>query len=201
MTDKNLKHICYILVAVNICVILISMILYIKLTSIENVLQFMEIIISALTGIATICLAIVANAQNKRLMEIENTSSEIAGSSCVVLEEYKHGKVTSLSNEGESYSDSGKCLYLKFYNGGEAVLKKIDIDFDGKHFISHLSLAKGKTKKVKLLIPYNVDIDKEIWITYISCYDVSSYATFKLKSYNNRYYHKYYHYEGIKEEK
>lgn len=203
MTSKNSKCICYVLVVIAVCFISTIISLYIKITPFEEFCKLADIFVSALTGFGTICLAYVANRQNKKLMEIENKSSEIAMSSCVVMEEYDGENETPLSNECKSkYDDSGKYLYLKLYNGGEAVLKKIDIDFDGKQFVSHLSLAKGRLKSVRLPVPDNFDVSTTVYITYTSCYDVHTNATFKLKKYDDsKYIHKYYHYEGLKERK
>lgn len=175
-----------------------------KCLSFENLCDVIGIFVSAFSAVATVYLGIIANAQNKRLIALEKSNADITKSSCVILEpcntalkQDDQDKFNLLSNESKSYDDSSKYLYLKFYNCGEATLKKIEIDFGQKVFCSYLSLAKGQKKQVRLFIPDNINIYARIKIKYTSCYNVGSYATFKLHQIGNNFTRKYYHYEGL----
>lgn len=83
------------------------------------------------------------------------------------------------------------------------MLKKIIVLFEDETFESHLVLAKGHKKTINIEIPDNFDIEQTITIKYVSCYDIVSYATFKLQQIGktNNFTRKYYHYEGLVKEK
>lgn len=193
------KYIHYFFVANIIAIDLIITALVIRFCTIKSFFNMIDIFVSVCSVGATIYLGVIANKQNKRLMELEENSRDISKSSCVILE-YSTMYKTSLSNEKTPYMvTKNKWLYFKVYNCGEAMLKKIIISFENEIFESHLALAKGHKKSVSIEMPDNFDIGQKITIKYVSCYDVVSYATFKLQQIGktNNYTRKYYHYEGL----
>lgn len=178
----------------------------IRFLNFKSVCDIIDIFVSVCSVAATIYLGVIANKQNKRLMELEENSRGISKSSVVLLEQcydtYDAFEAIPLSNEVQSYETS-KYLYLEVTNYGDAMLKKISILFGNEIFESHLALAKGDMKIVSIEMPDNFDISQIITIKYVSCYDVVSYATFKLQQIGktNNFTRKYYHYEGLVKEK
>lgn len=197
------KYINYFIVTNIIFIDLVIVALFIRFFQFKSIYDVTEICISACSVGATIYLGVIANSQNKRLMELEENSRNISKSSCVVLE-YSEAYKTTLSNEKHCYMNTkNNYLYFKIYNCGEAMLKKIIIFFGNDVFESHLALAKGHKKFVRIAIPDNFNINEKIKIRYESCYSVISYATFKLYKIDNNgnFSRKYYHYEGLEKEK
>ncbi|MBR5240253.1 MAG: hypothetical protein IKW04_06750 [Clostridia bacterium] len=166
-----------------------------------SMVDIIGLFVSIGVGCATFYLGYVANKQNERLTQIEKNSSDIKRSSCVVLEKQYHG--CKLSNDYKTYPDeTERKLYLKIYNCGEAMLKQIEVDFGNQRFGSYLALAKEQGKNIKIPIPDDFKLSQAVTIKYISCYKVTSYATFrleKLNDFSDRYTRKYYHYEGLEE--
>lgn len=197
------KYIHYFFAANIIAIDLIITALGIRFCTLKSFFNMIDIFVSVCSVGATIYLGVIANKQNKRLMELEENSRGISKSSVVLLERcYDTFEAISLSNEVQSYKTS-KHLYLEVTNYGDAMLKKISILFGNEIFESHLVLAKGDKKSVSAEIPNNFDISQKITIKYVSCYDVVSYATFKLQQIGetNNYTRKYYHYEGLEKSK
>lgn len=174
----------------------------------ERLIDIFELVVTACAAGATGWLGYVANRQNRVLIKMQETESNITRSSCVSLEKESGRDYTELSNENGSYGNAwDRCLYLNVHNCGKAMLKKIRLFFGDKAFESHLAIADGEEKSVQIPLPSNVDDGDMVDVEYVSCYDVITHGRFILEKINDdayecerAYERKYYHYEGLKEE-
>jgi len=143
---------------------------------------------------------------NKRLLDIEECSRNTRQSCNVIL--YKQhiqiqGQNSSpipLSNEHTAFEASAKRLFFGIKNHGEAVLKRIEIIFPRDQvFLSHIVLAKGEAKNVKIKMPKDLKNDEEIIVHFISCNEVRTYGDFQIMGTHEAPTIRYYHFYGLKE--
>lgn len=143
-------------------------------------------------------LGVIANNQNKRLMELEEKTYN-SNHRCDVILSNELNATTRLSNENsKQYNVSGQ-IKLNIFNCGNSVLKLIQLDFGNNNFFkSHIVIAPDKGKNVIIDVPVNTPNMQKIKVTYVSCYDVKTYGDFVIYSDDNRKRRiKYYHYYGL----
>lgn len=138
---------------------------------------------SVLAFIGTIALGAVAVWQNQRLQKLEENAS-IKNFSCnILLENFTDEikKWSKLTHEGEEeYIESEAYIRIKATNFSDAFLKKVLIQFEDGVFVSHVTIANGECKYLKIHLPRGrcqVESTK-CRIIFISCHDIETYGDF-----------------------
>ena len=163
-------------------------------------------LIGMIGALSTVFLGIVANWQNQRLVKLENDRDKVSKSCSVFVNKTDNiDSAIGLSNDLNTrhcYNESEYYVYFQLSNCGEAPLKKIEVNFSNKSFVSHVCLPKDVNKCVKILLPKNFDYEDVVEITFISSYDEKTYGDFKIfeDSMEDNYFYtiKYYHYYADK---
>lgn len=140
---------------------------------------------SLLAFVGTIVLGAIAVWQNLRLQKLEENAS-IRDRSCNILLENFTDEIkqwSQLSHEGpEEYPASTAFIRIKAKNFSDAFLKAISIQFDNIDvvFTSHVTIANGEYKYLKIMLPVGVGVagDTKCKITFISCYNIKTYGDF-----------------------
>lgn len=142
---------------------------------------------SLLAFAGTIVLGAIAVWQNLRLQKLEENAS-VRNRSCNILLENFSGDITKwslLTHEGsEEYPASTAFIRIKASNFSDAFLRAISIQFDNIDivFTSHVTIANGEFKYLKIMLPVGVNVagDTKCKITFLSCYNVKTYGDFSV---------------------
>lgn len=180
---------------------------YLTLWEAKDVLAFYG---SFLSFVGTVVLGAVAIFQNKkanetneRLMELEREALYRENSADIIINNVNVNNnwgVIRLSNELGDYKEYNP-LYFCMENAGKAVLKKVTLIFNEKYpFESHIVIANGRNKFVKIQMPKDVKEGDYVKIIYESCYGIKTMGDFKIKANNGNFITKHYHYYGLLKE-
>jgi hypothetical protein len=165
-----------------------------------------------ITFVGTVVLGFVAIWENQELQrmnrQIINIEEQryLEENSCTI--QIDNNKMdlhrTDLLNECNSFRGNN-FLGFRIRNCGKAFLKKIEIQFESNKFVSHVSIAGGEGKDVRLEIPDDFHFSKrniDVKILFFSSQNVVTYGEFQIsheKIEDNTYKTKFYNFYGRQE--